>query len=109
MDVTIFEFVMKINLFNLKTNVKKQLAQSAEAVEYTICFFAEGKPHPRRMSRYDSKQSDDEASVMLELWGMSAPSLPSLPGSLWPRVVAPYRVLSMGTKLCTYAILNYLK
>ena len=27
---------------------------------------------------------------MLELWGMqSTPSLPSLPGSLWPGVVAP--------------------
>ena len=34
---------------------------------------------------------------MLELWGMqSTPLLPSLPGSLWPKVVAPDRVLSMG-------------
>ena len=33
---------------------------------------------------------------MLELWGMqSTPSLPSLPGLLWPGVVAPDRVLSM--------------
>ena len=32
---------------------------------------------------------------MLELWGMqSTPSLPSLPGSLWPGVVAPDK--SMG-------------
>ena len=30
---------------------------------------------------YDIKQSDDEARVMLELWGMrSNPSLPSVPG-----------------------------
>ena len=35
------------------------LAQSAEAVEYTDCIPAEG---------YDTKQSDGEASVMLELW-----------------------------------------
>ena len=43
------------------------------------------------------KQSDGEVPVMLELWEMrSTHSLPSLPGSLWPRVVAPYRVLSMG-------------
>ena len=36
------------------------------------------------------KQSDGEVSVMLELWGMqSTPSLPSLPGPLWPGVVAP--------------------
>ena len=34
---------------------------------------------------------------MPELWRMrSTPSLPSLPGPLWPGVVAPDRVLSMG-------------
>ena len=46
---------------------------------------------------YDSKQSDGEARVMLELWGMrSIPSLPSLPGPIWPGVVVPDSVLSMG-------------
>ena len=45
---------------------------------------------------------------MLELWGMqSAPSLPSLLGPLWPGVVAPDRVLSMGkTKLNCVFMLN---
>ena len=34
---------------------------------------------------------------MPEIWGMrSTPSLPSLPGPLWPGVVAPDRVLAMG-------------
>ena len=34
---------------------------------------------------------------MLELWRMqSTPSLPSLPGPLWPGVVVPDRVKSMG-------------
>ena len=34
---------------------------------------------------------------MLGLWGIrSIPLLLSLPGSLWPRVVAPYRVPSLG-------------
>ena len=34
---------------------------------------------------------------MLELWGMwSIPSLPLLSGPLWPGVVAPNRVPSMG-------------
>ena len=46
---------------------------------------------------YGTKQSDSEVSVMLELWGKwSTPSLPLLPGPLWPGVVAPDRVLSMG-------------
>ena len=37
------------------------------------------------------------APVMPELWGMqSIPTLPSLPGSLWPTVVASDRVLSVG-------------
>ena len=43
---------------------------------------------------YDTKQFDDEVLAMLELWGMrSTPSLPSLPGQLWPGVIAPERVL----------------
>ena len=46
---------------------------------------------------YGTKQSDGEVPAMLELWGMrSTPSLPSLPGPLWPGVVAPDRALFMG-------------
>ena len=45
---------------------------------------------------YDIKQSDGEAPV-LEFWRMwSTPLLPLFPDPLWPRVVAPDRVLSMG-------------
>ena len=45
---------------------------------------------------YDTK-SDSGASIMLDLWGMlSTSSLPSHPGQLWPIVVVPDRVLSMG-------------
>ena len=62
------------------------IAQSAGAVEYS-----------HKCPEYDTKQFDGEVPVMLELWGMrSTPSLLSLPGSLWPRVVAPDRILSMG-------------
>ena len=39
---------------------------------------------------FDTKQSGGEVPVMLEL------SLPSLPGPLWPVVVALDRVLSTG-------------
>ena len=48
------------------------------------------RPLPNECPGYDTKQSDGEVPAMLELWGMrSTPSLPSLPGPLWPRVVAP--------------------
>ena len=52
-----------------------------------------GARHP-----YDTKQSDGEVPVMLELWGMrNTPSLPVLQGPLWPgMVVVPDRALSMG-------------
>ena len=47
---------------------------------------------------------------MLELWGMqSTPLLPSLLGSLWPGVVAPDRVLSMGQQeLNCVLLLNWI-
>ena len=49
-----------------------------------------GVRHPNECPRYDTKKSDSEVPVMLELWGMrSTPSLPSLPGSLWFGAVAP--------------------
>ena len=53
-------------------------------------------PHSECLE-YNTKQSDSEGSVMLELWGMQRiPSLPSLPAPLWPWVVTTDRVLSMG-------------
>ena len=55
------------------------------------------RPLPNKYPGYDSKQSDGEVPVMLELWRMlSTPLLPLLPGPLWPEVVVPDRVLSMG-------------
>ena len=49
------------------------------------------------MSWYDSKQSECDVSVTQDIWGMqSTYLLPSLPGPLWPRVVAPDKVESMG-------------
>ena len=44
----------------------------------------------------DIKPSDDDTAG-LEIWGMwSTPSVPLLPGPLWPRVVAPDVVQSIG-------------
>ena len=46
---------------------------------------------------YDTKQSDGEIPEMLELKGMrSTHLLSSLPGPLWPGMVAADRALSMG-------------
>ena len=51
------------------------MAQSAGAVGIH-CISATG---------YDTKQSDGESSVILELYGIqSTPSLPLLPDPLWP-------------------------
>ena len=75
------------------------IAQLAGAVEYTDCTSAEGQdPSPtNECPWYDTKQSDGEVPAVLELWGMrNTPSLPSIPGPVWPGVVAPDRALSMG-------------
>ena len=65
-------------------------AQLAGAVEYTDCITKE-------CPDYDIKQYDSEAPVTLEFLEMqSTTSLPSLPGPLWPGVVALERFLSMG-------------
>ena len=70
------------------------LAQSAGAVEYTS---AEGYPQTQRMSWYDIKQSDGEVPVIPGFGGMrNSPSFAIVPRSLWPRMVAPDRALSMG-------------
>ena len=67
----------------------------AGAVEYTNCFSAD-HPH-NECPGYDMKQSNGKVPVMVELWGMqSTPSLPLLSGPLWPRVVVPDSVLSVG-------------
>ena len=55
------------------------------------------KPLPNECPGYDTKQSDGEVPVMLVLWEMrNTPSLPLLPGPLWPGMVAPDNALSMG-------------
>ena len=44
-------------------------------------------PAPNECIVYDTKESGDEAPVMLKLWGMRG--TPSLPGSLWLGLVVP--------------------
>ena len=84
------------------------LALSARAAEYTYCISAEGIEPTKECPGYDTKQSDGEASVMRELWGMRSTSwLPSLLGLLWRGVVLPDRVLSMGRINLNVWHLNY--
>ena len=66
-------------------------------VEYTNCFSAEELDPTNYCPGYDTKQSDVEFPVILELWGMqSTHSLPSLLGLFWPIGLVPDRVISMG-------------
>ena len=54
------------------------------------------KTHHNEYPVYEIKHSDRETT---DLWGKRCiPSLPSLPGPLWPGVAAPDRLLSMGQK-----------
>ena len=70
---------------------------STGVVEYTNCFSGRGKTSPQRVSWFDIKQSDGEVLVTLENWRVqNTSSLPLFPGPLWPRVVAPDRVLFTG-------------
>ena len=68
------------------------IAQSIETVEHIDCLSAEGSDPPMSVLIYDTKQSDGQVPAMRELWEMrSAPSLPLIPGPLWPGMVAPDR------------------
>ena len=75
------QIVQKCNIF-----IQQELAQSAGVAECTDCISAERQEPPLPMSVLDMiKQSDGEAVVILELWGMwSTPLLLLLPGSLRP-------------------------
>ena len=75
-----------------------------------LYLFCRGVRPPHECPVYDTKQSDGEDLVMLELWEMqSTPLLLSFPGLLWPGVVAPDRVLSMGQiKLNSVLMLNWI-
>ena len=68
------------------------MTQLAGAVEYTD----PPSPPKKKCSGYDTKQSDNEALIILEHCGMwSTPLLPLLPGPLCSEIVAPDWLLSM--------------
>ena len=61
------------------------MGESATAVEFFVFIFAKEQDSPNERPRYNTKQSDVEAPVMLELWRRrTTPSKTSFPGPLWP-------------------------
>ena len=88
----VFKYSYEIIIIIYEKNNLNQLT-----LEYTELHLCGGVRFPQRVSSNDSKQSDGEVAVMLELWGMrSTPLLPLLPGPPLTGVVAPDRVLSIG-------------
>ena len=91
---------------------KCSVAQSAGIAEYTDCISVDGLL-PNECPAYDIKHSEGEPLTMLEVKGMRGTySLPSLPGPIWPGVVALEKGPIYGLnriKQCTYAKLNGLK
>ena len=70
------------NLKNCRTPYVKTI--TVLCLDGWDCISVEGvRLFPNECPGYDTKQSDGEVPVMLELWGMwSTPSLPLLPGPL---------------------------
>ena len=78
-----------LNISKISTKMKSNpVGWSCKIHRLHLCRGVKLPPH--ESPRYNFKPSDSEASGMLELWGMwSTPSLPLLPGPLWPGMVAP--------------------
>ena len=102
-------FCLFISL-SLGRNSLMVFAQSAGAVEYTASLQRGKTPHRNERHGYDTKQSDREVPVMLELWRMrSAPLLPSLQGPLWPGVVEPDKVPIYGLNRTFHDVTVFLR
>ena len=75
-------------------------------------FFCRGVSPPlEEYPEYDTKQSDGEVPVMLELWGMwSTPSWLLIPGPPFPGVVAPDKgpIYGLNRTNCICYILMYM-
>ena len=60
-------------------------------------FLQRSQSVPSECPGYNTKQSNGDVSVMLELWGMqSTPLSPSLQCLFWLSIVAPDKAVSMG-------------
>ena len=52
--------------------IRVEMAKSDKVAEYTDCISTEGLDSPNECPGYNTKQSDGEAAVMLELRGMQS-------------------------------------
>ena len=81
--------------FSYTLDLRTKLAGAVEYINYISAEGLDSTPPTGIPDMTLIKQCDYEAAVMLELWE-STPWSPLFSGPLWPRVVAPERVLSMG-------------
>ena len=66
-NVLISKFKMELKIFIIFDFYQSNFSQSAGAVEYTNCISAEGQDAINECLGYDTKQSDGEVPLMLEL------------------------------------------
>ena len=104
---------LRYGIINLVVRLQFLVVQSAggDGLQNTsTASLQRGKIPLNKWSGYDTKRSYSKVLVMLELWGMqSTPLLPLIPGPLWPRVVAPDRVLSISQiELNSVLMLNWI-
>ena len=99
-----YSFANGALIITLFTRLKRKKQRLFESLTCSIgwgyrihrLFLYRGVRHFNEYRRFDTKQSDGEVPVMLELWKMQITlSLPLLPSPLGLGVVAPDRVLSL--------------
>ena len=84
------------HFFN-STKLPGSVGVSFEIHRLHLCRGLRLHPTPDESLEYNKKQSEGEAPVMVEIWGIRiTPSLSSFPSQLWPWVVALDRALYMG-------------
>ena len=84
-------------LNNIQNVVEEQLYSILKELHKIQHYEERGRPSFFAELILITYQSDGEVPVILEHWRMcSSLTLPSLPGSLWPGVVAPDRALSIS-------------
>ena len=91
--IYIYIYIYKISL-SLSLCLSFSFSRVSRGCRVHNCFSAEEYDCHNECPVYDSKNSDGEAALTLELW--EVPLLPSLSGPVWPGVVVCDKARSMG-------------